>query len=254
MNPTSNYFSVSSKTNIRNTCNKVNMLCRILRNIKIESGKKWPQLCEKFKMKAKFCPDSKCEVILENDGGKLRYILPLLYTYLEKVGIMHYHLNNNEYISSLGLGLTNSSNYNVALTPQQKTNASVLLTRAIQRSKAPLLITTEEELDIFLDIQQKAENARFLRKMNEFCCFGDKKRTSTESGVGHEKRRFIISKFISVMEILTNETRQDSSSEGTNSSVNDIARSQSSIDYERERNQSSRKRPSKHERKKNKRR
>ena len=251
MNPTTVYFSVSNKNNIKMTCTKVNRFCAILRNIKLESGKKWPQLCERFKMKAKFCPDSKCEVILENDGGKLRYILPLLYTYLEKVGIMQYHLNNNEYISSLGLGLTNSSN--VALTPKQKTNASVLLTRAIQRSKAPLLITTEEELDIFLDIQQKAENARFLRKMNEFCCFGDKKRTSTESGVEHEKRRFIISKFISVMEVLTNETRQDSSSEGTNSSVNDISRSQSSVDYERERNQSSKKRPSKHERKKNKR-
>ena len=208
MNPTTVYFSVSNKTNIEKTCRKVNEFCSILRNIKLESGKKWPQLCKKFKMKARFCPDSKCEIILQNDG-KLRYIVPFLYTYLEKVGIMQYHLHNNEYISGLGLGLTNCSNYNVALTDKQKEHSSVLLTKAILTSKAPLLITTEEELDIYLDIQQKAENARFLRKMNEFYCFRDRKRTSTESGVGHEKSRFIINEFIYVMDIITEKTRQD---------------------------------------------
>ena len=117
----------------------------------------------------------------------------------------------------------------------------------------PHRLTSDEELEIYLDIQQKAENARFLRKMNEFCCFGDKKRKSTKEGVGHEKRRFVINKFISVMVTLTKRTCQDSSSEGTNSSINAVSRSQSSVDYERERNQSSKKRPSKHERKKSKR-
>jgi len=248
MNPTSVYFSVSSNTRIENTCSKVNKFCGILRNIKLESGKKWPQLCEKFKMKAKFCPDSKCETILDNDG-KPRYIVPLLYTYLEKVGIMQYHLNNNEYISSLGLGLTNGSNYNVPLTAQEKTNASVLITQEILLSK-PRHLTSQEKLDIYLDIQQKAENARFLRKMNEFCCIEEKKRTSTESGVGHEKWRFIIKKFISVMEILTQKTRQDSSSEGTNSSINDISRSQSSVDYERSRSNERKRRQPAHERRK----
>ena len=250
MNPTSNYFSVSSKTNIRNTCNKVNMLCRILRNIKIESGKKWPQLCEKFKMKAKFCPDSKCQTLLDNDG-KSRTIVPLLYTYLEKIGIMEYHLNNNQYISSLGLGLVNSPNYAKPLTSKQKNQSSVLLTQAILSSnKNGKVPTPTQQLSIYSDIQQKAENARFLRKMNEFCCIGEKKRTSTESGINHLKWRFTIKNLISVMEILTQRTRQDSSSEGTNSSVNDISRSQSSIDHESSQSNDRKRRKPAHERRK----
>ena len=222
-------FSTTSKSNIENTCKNINDFCRLLREIKHTSKKKWPQLCEKFEMKAKFCNDNKCKIILEREVGK-RNVVPFLYTYIEKVGIMKYHFGKNEYLNSLGLNLGNSTNYNVPMTSTEKNQASVKLAVGITKSKSPRFLTSNEELEIYNDIQQKAENARFLRKMNEFCCIAEKNRTTTTSGEGHEKYRFIIKKFLEVMEILTQEKRQDSSSEGTNSSINSIAPSQLSID------------------------
>lgn len=222
-------FSLTSKPDIQRSCQKINEFCRIIREVKHSSGKEWSQLCGRFDMNARFCKGSKCKILLKDEKNE-RKVIPFMYTYIERVGIMEYHLSINEYITSIGLSLGNDTNYKVPLTQPEKKSAGIRLTREIMRSKSPRLITTEEELDIYTDIQEKAENARFLRKMNEFCCIGETERTSTSDGVGHEKYRYILKKFVDVTEILTCVARQDSSSEGTNSSVNTIPPSQSSLD------------------------
>lgn len=224
-----NLFSLTSKTSIRRSCEKINDLCRLLREVKHASRRDWPQLCAKFDMNARFCKGSKCKILLKNETNE-RKMIPFLYTYIERVGIMEYHLENNEYLTSLGLSLGNDRNYKVPLTQQQKTSASVRVTEAVLDSKRPRWLTFDERIGIYNDIQQKAENARFLRKMNEFCCIGEADRMSTSDGTGHEKYRYILKKFVDVMEILTETARQDSSSEGTNSSINTIPQSQSSLD------------------------
>ena len=248
-------FSLTSKTSIQRSCKKINDFCRVIREVKHSSRKDWPQLCGRFDMNARFCKGSNCKILLKDETSE-RKVIPFLYTYIERVGIMEYHLSKNEYLTSLGLSLGNDRNYKVPLTQQQKNAAGVRITREIMRSKSPRLITEKEELDIYNDIQQKAENSRFLRKMNEFCCFGETDRTSTSDGVGHEKYRYILKKFVDVMEILTQTPRQDSSSEGTNSSVNTIPQSQSSLDSScnGDNNSNGKRRMSKKEKKDNKKR
>lgn len=246
------FFSLTSKTSIRRSCGKINDLCRLLREVKHASRKEWPQFCGRFDLNARFCKGSSCKILLKNETNE-RKVIPFLYTYIERVGIMEYHLGNNEYLTTLGLSLGNDRNYKVPLTQQQKNAASVKLTREIMRSKYPRFVTEEEELDIYNDIQQKAENSRFLRKMNEFCCIGENDRTTTTDGTGHEKYRYILKKFVDVMEILTQTARQDSSSEGTNSSVNTIPQSQSSVESNSN-NGNGKRRLSKKEKKDNKKR
>jgi len=39
------YFSVTSKSNTRKSCSQIANLCRLLREVKHSSGRKWPHLC-----------------------------------------------------------------------------------------------------------------------------------------------------------------------------------------------------------------
>ncbi len=105
-------FILTSKTSIKRSCGKINDLCRLLREVKHASRKEWPRFCGRFDLNARFCKGSSCKILLKNETNE-RKVIPFLYTYIERVGIMEYHLENNEYLTSLGLSLGNDRNYMV---------------------------------------------------------------------------------------------------------------------------------------------
>ena len=191
MHPESFMFCFSEESNIRETCDKVNDFCRLLRDAKNSSGRKWPQFCERFSMRARFC-----------EGRDSRIVVPFLYTYLEKVGIIVYHLKNSDYIRSIGLGLGDDARFNTPMTQNEKNEAVFRLAVELLESKSPRLLTIDEKAEIYYDIQVKMDNASFLRNMNSLCFARETRKSYPGDDVGSEKCKFIIESLFCVVETL----------------------------------------------------
>lgn len=95
----SRLFSLTNYKSIEKTTELIDLWCRSIRELKPNRGQ-WPQFCREYDIGIKLCHRTDCMRLMDED--KRRKIIPFMYTYLEKIGIMYFYFGNADYFSKLG--------------------------------------------------------------------------------------------------------------------------------------------------------
>ena len=224
-------FEENDVNRIEQICNDIGRLCNFLRDIKTTQNWGMPKLCLFAKRYAEdFClSDTRCGELVGYGDGKERGFFPYLYTYLERVGVMHTYFGSYGYVTSIR---------NINLKAPKANNYVHLTSEFIKHN--PNINTSVASIDV----QNKIENAKFLRKINENCCIHEVERIGTSDGISHLKARMALTNFIDILTILSGDNRLPSSPE---ESVNSVPLSRSESDAAS--SNSSKKRVPKHLRK-----
>lgn len=199
-------FPEKDKALVQEACDDISRICNFLREIK--DSERWTmlKLCMFTKKYVEdFCfSGTNCDKVRSYKEIKTRGFLPHLYTYIERVGVVYYYFGTYAYVDSLVIGFDLKD----PKMNNEESKRSAGLRLAFNLGRKSNLESDDDFKNALLDAQNKIENAKFLRRLNEECCVDAVRRVGTESEQRHMKARFALGMFLDILVTLTSTARK----------------------------------------------